>query len=36
MSFCEDCKRNEGYCILFDDILGYENCIFHDKKEEDQ
>lgn len=29
-NFCsEDCKHNQaGYCDLFDDCLGYENCIF--------
>ena len=32
MSFCDGCKYSEGeYCILFDDVLSYMNCIF--KKE---
>lgn len=31
---CDDCAYNiEEYCILFDDVLSYENCIF--LKEED-
>ena len=26
---CTDCPYNiDNYCIMFDDILGYENCIF--------
>jgi hypothetical protein len=26
---CEDCKHKDGvYCELFDDVLGYENCLF--------
>lgn len=30
MNFCEDCTYNdEQYCILFDDVLSYEDCIFH-------
>ena len=30
MNFCEDCAYNdEDYCILFDDVLSYEDCIFH-------
>jgi len=26
---CTDCPYNvDDYCIMFDDVLGYENCIF--------
>ena len=26
---CSECPYNIGdYCIMFDDVLGYENCIF--------
>jgi len=33
MCECSDCKyNNNNYCILLDDILGWEKCIF--KKEE--
>lgn len=29
MSFCFKCKYSDnGYCILFDDVLFFENCIF--------
>ena len=35
MSFCEDCAYNiEGYCILFDDVLSYEDCIFQKDMED--
>lgn len=34
MGFCEDCKHNIGYCDLFEDVLGFENCVFHEPKEE--
>ena len=38
MNFCTDCIHNEGYCILFDDILSFENCVFKrkDEKKEDR
>lgn len=29
MSFCEDCTYNDNnYCMLFDDVLAYEDCLF--------
>ncbi len=32
---CSDCKFDkDGYCELFDDVLGFENCIF--KGDEDE
>jgi len=35
MSECEDCKyHDKDYCILFDDILSYENCIFKGEKDD--
>lgn len=35
MSFCEGCKYQEGedYCILFDDVLFFEDCVFREKEE---
>ena len=34
MNFCEGCKQKmgENYCNLFDDVLGFEDCVF--RKEE--
>jgi len=33
MCFCSDCKYNKNdYCVLLDDVLAWENCIF--KKED--
>ena len=35
MSFCDGCKFNEGnYCVLLDDVLHYEDCIFKEVEEE--
>lgn len=29
MDNCSDCEYNiDEYCIMFDDVLGYENCVF--------
>ena len=29
MDDCKECAYNiDNYCIMFDDILGYEDCIF--------
>ena len=29
MEDCNDCPYNiNEYCIMFDDVLGYENCVF--------
>lgn len=34
MSFCFKCKYSaNGYCILFDDVLFFENCIFGDEND---
>jgi len=31
---CKECAYNiDNYCIMFDDILGYENCIFNKTNE---
>ena len=33
---CKDCKYNhDHYCEIFDDVVGYESCIFKDKGAED-
>ena len=32
---CDCVHRIGNYCILFDDILGYEKCIFKKKEEGD-
>lgn len=30
MDSCSGCEYNvEDYCIMFDDILGFEDCIFN-------
>lgn len=29
LSGCSDCAYNiDDYCIMFDDVLGFEDCIF--------
>lgn len=29
MDSCSECAYNvDDYCIMFDDVLGYENCVF--------
>ena len=34
MDNCSGCEYNiDGYCIMFDDVLGFEDCIF--QKEND-
>lgn len=31
MNDCQDCPYNiDQYCIMFDDVLSYENCVFRD------
>lgn len=31
---CIECPYNiEGYCIMFDDVLGFEDCVFHKSEE---
>ena len=36
MDGCSDCAYNvENYCIMFDDVLGYENCVFRGEEEDD-
>ena len=32
---CDGCDYNiDEYCIMFDDVLGYENCIFRRRNDE--
>ncbi len=36
MNMCDDCAYNiGGYCILFDDVLSYEDCIFKEDNQDD-
>jgi hypothetical protein len=29
MDNCSECEYNiDEYCIMFDDVLGFENCVF--------
>ena len=31
---CDGCEYNvDNYCIMFDDVLGYENCVFRDMED---
>ena len=35
MEDCNDCPYNiNEYCIMFDDVLGYENCVFRSVDDE--
>ena len=35
LEVCSDCEYNvDEYCIMFDDVLGFEDCVF--KKEEEK
>jgi len=37
MDDCKECAYNiDNYCIMFDDILGYENCIFNKTNEKSE
>ena len=32
---CDDCPYNvDDYCIMFDDILGFEDCVFRKSEKE--
>ena len=36
MDGCMDCAYNiDEYCIMFDDVLGFEDCIFNKEGEDD-
>ena len=36
MDSCSECAYNvDDYCIMFDDVLGFEDCIFRNTKEDD-
>jgi len=36
MDTCSGCVYNiDNYCIMFDDVLGFEDCIFLNKDEGD-
>ena len=35
LDVCVECEYNvDEYCIMFDDVLGFEDCVF--KKEEEK
>lgn len=35
MDCCDECAYNiDNYCIMFDDVLGFEDCIFQGEKDE--
>ena len=32
---CKDCEYNvDEYCIMFDDVLGFEDCVFKGEDKE--
>ena len=36
MDCCSECAYNiDQYCIMFDDVLGFEDCVFRDLDEGD-
>ncbi len=35
MDCCDECAYNiDNYCIMFDDVLGFEDCVFQGDKDE--
>ena len=35
MNCCEGCEYNiDEYCIMFDDVLGFEDCVFKGSEDE--
>ena len=35
MDCCDECAYNiDNYCIMFDDVLGFEDCVFQGEKDE--
>ena len=33
---CMDCAYNvDNYCIMFDDVLGFEDCVFKDRNDDE-
>ena len=36
MDSCSDCAYNiDNYCIMFDDVLGFEDCVFLGSDDDD-
>lgn len=34
MEICNGCEYNvDDYCIMFDDVLGFEDCVFRSDEE---
>ena len=34
---CQDCQYNiDSYCIMFDDVVGFEECVFQKEGVDDE